>query len=119
MVCDEEEEDDGPPLVGPKTVLVDFTADWCLTCKQNEAKVMRTAPVVEAIHRLGVVTLKADWTHRAKSVEVTRMLDLLGSRQVPVIAIFSPRDPNHPSVFRGSYTQQDILGALERAGPSP
>lgn len=116
---DEQEEDDGPPLIGPKTVLVDFTADWCLTCKQYEARVMRTAPVVEAIQRLGVVTLKADWSHREKSVEVTRMLDVLGSRQIPVIAIFSPKDPNHPSVFRGSYTQEEILAALNKAGASP
>ena len=105
--------------IGPKTVLVDFTADWCLTCKQNEARVMRTAPVVEAIRRLGVVTLKADWTHREKSAEVTRMLDVLGSRQVPVIAVFSAKDPKHPTVFRGSYTQEEILAALKKAGPSP
>jgi thiol:disulfide interchange protein DsbD len=116
---DEEEEDEGPPLIGPKTVLVDFTADWCVTCKVNEARVMGTAPVVEAIRQSGVVTLKADWTHRARSVEVTRMLDVLGSGQVPVIAVFSADDPNNPSVFRGSYTQDDILGALEKAGPSP
>ena len=41
------------------------------------------------------------------------MLDVLGSRQIPVIAVFSARDPNHPSVFRGSYTQEEILAALE------
>jgi suppressor for copper-sensitivity B len=115
---EEQGEDDGPPLIGPRTVLVDFTADWCLTCKQNEAKVMRKGPVIEAIQRLGVITLKADWTHRTKSVEVTKMLDVLGSRQIPVIAIFSANDPNHPSVFRGSYTQEEILGALEKANAS-
>ena len=47
------------------------------------------------------------------------MLDVFGSRQIPVIAVFSAKDPNHPSVFRGSYTQQEILDALEKAGPSP
>ncbi len=119
LVEQEEEEDLGPPLVGPKTVLVDFTADWCLTCKVNEAHVLRSAAVVEAIQRLGVATLKADWTHREKSVEVTRMLNALGSKQVPVIAIFSSQDPNHPSVFRGGYTQKQILEALKKAGPSP
>ncbi len=119
-INDEDEEDDSPPLVGPKTVLIDFTADWCLTCKQNE-KVLRSAPVVEAIQRLGVVTLKADWTHRAKAVEVTRMLNVLGGRQVPVIAVFSSndRERNHPGVFHAGYTQEEIIGALEKAGPSP
>jgi thiol:disulfide interchange protein len=115
----EEEQDDGPPLVGPRTVLVDFTADWCATCKTYEAHVLRTAPVVDAIRRSGVVTLKADWTHRAKSAEVTRMLDVLGSRQIPVIAVFSANNPKNSSVFRGGYTQKEILDALQKAGPSP
>ena len=75
--------------------------------------------MVEAIQRLGVVTLKADWTHREKSAEVTRMLDVLGSKQVPVIAIFSANDPKHSTVFRGGYTQKEILEALKKAGPSP
>jgi thiol:disulfide interchange protein len=108
-----------PAIVGPNTVLVDFTADWCVTCKEREANVLHAGPVVAELQRLGVVLLKADWTHRAKAVEVTRMLDVLGSRQVPVIAIFSAADPNHPSVFRGWYTADDILKALEKAGPSP
>jgi suppressor for copper-sensitivity B len=114
----EGEEDvavDAPKVTGPKIVLIDFTADWCFTCKTYEAHVMRTEPVVDEIHKLGVVTLKADWTHHAKAKEVTQMLDVLGSRQIPVIAIFSPSDPNNPTVFRGGYTQQQILDALHKA----
>ena len=114
----DEEEDPGPVLRGPKSVLIDFTADWCPTCKHYE-KALRSPPVVEAVHKLGVVTLKADWTHRAKAVEVKRMLDVLGSSQIPVVAVFSAADPNHPTVFRGGYTQEDILTALDKAGPSP
>jgi thiol:disulfide interchange protein DsbD len=113
----DDESLDPPTAVGPKVVLVDFTADWCLTCKQNESRVMRTAPVVEEIKKLEVVPLKADWTHREKAIEVTKMLDVLtgGGKQIPVIAIFSPARPNNPIVLRGSYTQQDILDALKNA----
>ena len=32
------------------TVMVDFTADWCLTCKTLEAVVLNTRPVVEAVN---------------------------------------------------------------------
>ena len=51
--------------------------------------------------------LKADWSDGDPNV--TAMLDVLGSKQVPVIAIFSARDPNRPTIFRGSYTQREIL----------
>ena len=73
--------------------------------------------MIESLRRLGVVTVKADWSN--DSPEVTQMLDVLGSRQIPVIAIFSANNPNHPTVFRGSYSQQEFFDALKKAGPSP
>lgn len=98
------------------TVLVDFTADWCATCKTLEAAVLNTAEVREAVRRNGVVTVQADWTHEAP--EISAMLDLLGGRQVPTIAIFPAGRPNEPIIFRGGYTKQRLLEALEQAGPS-
>jgi len=98
------------------TVLVDFTADWCATCKTLEAAVLNTTEVREAIRRNQVVPVQADWTHEAP--EISAMLDLLGGRQVPTIAIFPAGRPNEPIIFRGGYTKQRILEALEQAGPS-
>jgi thiol:disulfide interchange protein len=104
---------DAPRIVGPKPVLVDFTATWCVNCHIFENKVLNTTPVVDAIRKNGVIALKADWSNRDPNVSA--MLDALASRVIPVIAIFSPHDPNHPRVFRGGYTQQDILDALQWA----
>ncbi len=98
------------------TVLVDFTADWCLTCKTLEATVLNTQDVREAVQANGVVALQADWTHGQP--EVTAMLELLGSKQVPVLAIFPAGNPNQPIVLRGGYTPQTLLDALKTAGPS-
>ena len=47
-----------------KTVFIDFTADWCLTCKANEKAILETKPVRDAMRDNGVVPLKADWTKR-------------------------------------------------------
>ena len=98
-------------------MLVSFTADWCPTCHYYENTVLNTDPVIDSLRRLGVVTVKADWSQ--DSPEVSAMLDVLNSKQIPVIAIFSARDPNHPSVFHAGYTQEEILNALKKAGPSP
>jgi thiol:disulfide interchange protein DsbD len=98
------------------TVLVDFTADWCLTCKTLEATVLNTKAICDAVQTNGIVTLRADWTHGQP--EVTTMLELLGSKQVPVLAIFPAGNPNQPIVLRGGYTQQTLLDALKKAGPS-
>lgn len=99
-----------------KTVLVDFTADWCLTCKTLESTVLNTEATRAILEANGVVTLKADWTDG--SPEVTEMLDLLGSKQIPVVALFPAGRPNEPIVFRGWYSKEDLHEALRRAGPS-
>ena len=102
-------------LDGPRTVVVDFTADWCLTCKTLEATVLNAPPVIEAFQRDEVVLLKADYTRRPPEVE--RFLNVLGSKQVPIVAVFSPDSPNSPIIFRDGYTQQMILDALDKARP--
>lgn len=99
-----------------KTVLVDFTADWCATCKTLEAMHLNDPKTKKLVEQNRVVTLKADWSH--DQPEVTAMLDLLGARQVPTLAIFPAGRPSEPIVFRGWYNQKDLLEALAKAGPS-
>lgn len=110
-------KEDFSAIVGTegRTVLVNFTADWCLTCKALEASVLNAPEVVAALQQDDVVLLKADYTRRPPEVE--RFLNILGSKQVPIVAIFSPDTPNDPIVFRDGYTQQMILDALETARP--
>jgi len=103
-------------IAAQHTVMVDFTADWCMTCKTLEKLVLNTSRTHSAVRRHGVATLRADWTHA--SPEVTEMLELLGSKQVPVIAIFPAGSANEPIVFGGVYTQEMLLRALDEAGPS-
>ena len=100
-------------IAGGSTVMVDFTADWCLTCKTLEMLVLNTQEIHDFVAAHKIVTLRADWTHGQP--EVTKMLELLGSKQVPVLAIFPSGDPNHPVVLRGGYTKQTLLDVLQKA----
>ncbi|MBM85375.1 MAG: hypothetical protein CMM47_05075, partial [Rhodospirillaceae bacterium] len=43
-------------------VLVDVTADWCLTCKVNKIMVLDSVQIVNRITYHGVKTMRADWT---------------------------------------------------------
>ncbi len=47
---------------GRYTVMVDFTADWCLTCKTNEQFVLSSKRTQELIEKNNVVFLVADLT---------------------------------------------------------
>ena len=95
------------------TVLVDFSAEWCINCKFFEKTVLHTQPVKDAIARSGAVTMYGDYTKFPAEIDET--IKALGANGVPVIAIFPGEDPYHPRVFLGGYSQQGLIAALDRA----
>ena len=62
-------------------VFVDFTADWCLTCKVNEKVAIDTDTAQDAFAQAGVVTLIGDWT--TADPEITRFLERHGRNSIP------------------------------------
>lgn len=99
-----------------KTVLVDFTANWCLTCKLNLRAAINRAKVRDLIKENNVVPLLADWTD--KNDEIKRSLAELNSLSIPLMAIYPANPDAEVLVLRDLLTQSDVLDALEQAGPS-
>lgn len=65
-----------------RSVFVDFTADWCLTCKFNELGALRSAQVREMFAKREVVTLVGDWTRADPAI--TAVLARYGRSGVPL-----------------------------------
>lgn len=98
--------DDGRP------VMVDFTADWCLTCKVVEKTTLTTEETRKLVAEHGIVTLKADWTD--ESDDIRRILNRLGADSIPVLAVFSPQRPSEPIVLRDLWTQATLHEEIDR-----
>jgi thiol:disulfide interchange protein len=99
-----------------KTVLVDFTANWCLTCKSNLKFAINRHEVKELVERNDVVPLLADWTDKNETIK--QALSELNSRSIPLLVIY-PADPQREViVLRDVVTQSAVLEALAAAGPS-
>ena len=97
-----------------KTVLVDFTADWCLTCQWNLVSAIDVPLVKKVVDANGVETLKADWTDEDEDIKQT--LEQLRSRSIPLLAIYPANRPNVVIVLRDTVTQEQVLQALAQAG---
>ena len=71
-----------------KPVFVYFTADWCLSCKANEAGAINREAVQKAFDKAGVVTLVGDWTNG--DPVITRTLAEHGRNSVPLYLWYAP-----------------------------
>ncbi len=68
-----------------------FTADWCLTCKVNEASAIDRDEVQAAFQRAGVRVFVGDWT--SGDPAITRFLEKQGRAGVPLYLWYEPGKP--------------------------
>lgn len=96
-----------------KPVFIDFTADWCLTCKYNERVAINRPAVRTKIAELGIVPVRADWTNA--NPEITAALRALNRVGVPAYVLYPAGQPNAPIVLPELLTETIVLEALARA----
>jgi thiol:disulfide interchange protein DsbD len=99
-----------------RTVFLDFTAEWCWTCKVNERTVLADEEVEAAFRENRVLTLKGDWT--SKDPEITEILRRHKRAGVPFYAIYPGERPSEVIVLPEIINKKLVLDSLERAGPS-
>lgn len=71
---------------GEQPVFLDVTADWCITCKFNESRVLYTAEVQEMFAEKNVIYLVADWTN--DNPEISALLDRYNRVGIPLYLYF-------------------------------
>ena len=71
-----------------RTVFVDYTAAWCVTCQYNKRTTLSHPDVLADFAARNVALLRADWTRRDPAV--TASLASLGRNGVPTYALHRP-----------------------------
>jgi thiol:disulfide interchange protein len=74
-----------------KPVFVYFTADWCLTCKVNEAAAIDRKEVRDAFRKGDVQVLAGDWTNGDPAI--TRFIESRGRAGVPLYLWYASGKP--------------------------
>jgi len=87
------DEDVIPRLVAEgKTVYVDVTADWCITCLVNKAVVLGDQRVNDLLSSGKIIAMQADWTKPSDAI--SRYLAKYGRYGIPFNMVYGPNKPD-------------------------
>jgi len=96
-----------------KIVLIDFTADWCLTCQFNKKFALEVPSVISIISNRNVETFLADYTKTPP--EITQELKKFGKAGVPLVIVYPPGDQENALVLPELLTPSAVISAIEKA----
>jgi len=94
-------------------VVVDFTADWCLTCQANKKFALEVPSVRARLREVQAAAFLGDYTRLPANI--TEELNRYGRAGVPLVLVY-PKDPGVPPiVLPEALTPGIVLAALNRA----
>jgi len=97
-----------------RSVFLDFTADWCLTCKTNEKVVYESDRIVDLLDGRNIVAMKADETgESARTRAIKRLRTSLGANSIPFMAVFPGDDWRRPQTAKDLVTVSQVAAMLE------
>jgi len=74
-----------------ENVFVDITADWCVTCKVNQALVFNSDRFSQIIKKYNIILMRGDWTKPNKNISTfMQKLDRYG---IPFNAMYNIKNP--------------------------
>ncbi|WP_373491392.1 protein-disulfide reductase DsbD family protein [Parasphingorhabdus sp.] len=92
-----------------------FTADWCITCKANEAAAIQRSETAEAFAAAKVAVLMGDWTR--PDPQISRFLEQHGRAGVPLYLYYaSGQEPVIlPQILTVATLTELVTGPLKTA----
>ncbi len=97
-----------------RSVFINMTADWCITCKVTEKRLLKTVAVDQLFGGNGVIRMTGDWTRYDPSI--TEYLNAFDRVGVPLYVV------NHPGmepIVLSQFPSFDELESAVKAKSSP
>jgi len=97
-------------LAQGKSVYLDFTAEWCITCQVNKGLVFGSQEVRSLLKEHDVVLMRADWT--SKNGAITSALQGFGRNGVPLNVLYKRGERKEPTIFPNIMTASMVIEEL-------
>ncbi len=97
-------------LAAGRPVFIDFTADWCLSCKVNEKVALSRPELARRFGDRNVAAFKADWTG-GDSI-IGKALEGYGRNGIPLYVLYSGRGPDY-RILPQVLTPAAVLEAID------
>ena len=91
-------------------VFLNFTADWCITCKVNERVAIKTKETLKFFEEKNIFYLEADWTN--KNELIAKKLASFGRSSIPLY-IYYPDKKSVPIILPEILTESVIKDYLD------
>lgn len=98
-------------LAEGKTVFVDVTASWCLTCQVNKKLVLDRPPVKDLLSQTNMIKMRADWTQ--SNPVIASYLKSFQRHGIPFNVVYSQKAPQG-NVLPELLTSEAVLKALQK-----
>jgi thiol:disulfide interchange protein DsbD len=92
-------------------VVVNMTADWCISCKVNEQVALSSDDVIEALAQNDVTYMVGDWTN--KNVEILNYLSQYERAGVPLYVVYAGNKSKQ--VLPQILTTNTVINAINKA----
>jgi thiol:disulfide interchange protein DsbD len=99
-------------LAQGRSIYLDFTAEWCITCQVNERIVFSSSEVRALIVKKNVALMRGDWT--TKSPSITAALRRYGRNGVPLNVIIKQGKQESAVVLPNILTPGTVIDELDR-----
>ena len=93
-------------------IFLNFTADWCITCKVNESVALNSEEVKALIKQKNIRYLEADWTR--KNEVIAKKLEEFGRSGVPLYLLYP--STGEPIILPEILTEDILLNYLNELG---
>ena len=90
-----------------KSLFINFTADWCLTCKFNEEVTFKNKKVIQFFVDNNIQSLKGDWSN--KNPEISSILEEYNRSGIPFYLYFPPKSSKSSAIVLPELLTPHIL----------